>query len=117
MAFYGRSASRRRSRQLGEVRRRPPRLIAGQPVGSGAALGKLLTVESTRVEDLALMWTLYCGDVGLRDGGRSETRRRVHAEFHHRFFHPWRADGIYADLARHLKRSGAHETFEASVDH
>jgi hypothetical protein len=63
------------------------------------------------------MRALDCCDIGFRHIGRGEAGGRVHAQFHHRLFHPRRANSVDAELSRHLERGGTNETLEASVDH
>ena len=75
-----------------------------------------LSAYQTRIENLSLLLTRDGGDVSFRYVCCRLPWSWVHAELDHRFFHPWRADGIDAEASRHLKRSSAHEAFQPGVD-
>jgi hypothetical protein len=62
-----------------------------------------LSAHQTRIENLSLLLTRDGGDVSFRYVCCRLPWSWVHAELDHRFFYPWRADGIDAEASRHLK--------------
>jgi len=62
-----------------------------------------LSAYQTRIENLSLLLTRDGGDVSFCYVCCRLPWSWVHAELDHRFFYPWRADGIDAEASRHLK--------------